>query len=42
MRKKYMYLLEKIRDSHDWPKGSRIWAEHRCTGWRVIGKMEVR
>ena len=42
MSKRYMYLLERIRDSHDWPKGSRVWAEHRCTGWRVVEKMEVR
>lgn len=27
MRKKYMYLLERIRDCHDWPKGTQIWAE---------------
>ena len=36
-----MYLLERIKDSYDWPKGSRIWAKHRCTGWRVVGRMEV-
>lgn len=42
MRKHYMYLLERIRDSPDWPKGTRIWAEHRCTGWRVVDRMEVK
>lgn len=42
MRKKYMYLLERIRDGTDWQKGTRIWAEHRCTGWRVIDRMEVK
>lgn len=41
MRKRYMYLLERIRDGHDWPKGCRIWADTPCTGWRVIQKMEV-
>lgn len=41
-RKRYMYLLERIKDSHDWPAGSQIWAEHPCTGWRIVGRMEVR
>lgn len=41
-RKKYMYLLERIRDSHDWPAGCRIWADAPCTGWRVIEKTEVK
>ena len=41
-RKKYMYLLERIKDGTDWPKGIQIWAEHRCTGWRVVQKMEVK
>ena len=41
MRKRYMYLIERIRDSRDWPKGCRIWADAPCTGWRVIQKMEV-
>ena len=41
MRKRYMYLLEAIRDGTDWQKGMRIWAEHRCTGWRVVDRMEV-
>lgn len=42
MRKRYMYLLEKIRDGTDYPKGIQIWAEHRCTGWRVIDRMEIK
>ena len=42
MRKRYMYLLEKIRDGTDYPKGIQIWAEHRCTGWRVVDRIEVR
>lgn len=41
MARKYMYQLERIKDSHDWPKGIRIWAEHRCKGWRVVQKLEV-
>lgn len=42
MSKHYMYLLEKIRDGIDYPKGIQIWAEHRCAGWRVVGKIEVK
>ena len=42
MRKKYMYKLQRIRDSRDWPKGCIIWADMPCPGWRVIEKMEVR
>lgn len=38
MGKQYVYLLERIRDSRDWPKGCRIWADMPCTGWRVIEK----
>ena len=34
-----MYLLERIKDSKDWPKGVQIWATHRCKGWRVIKKI---
>lgn len=41
-RKRYMYLLERIRDSRDWPAGCKIWAAQPCTGWRVIKKIEVR
>ena len=41
-RRKYMYLLERIKDSIDWPKGIQIWAEHPCKGWRIVEKMEVR
>lgn len=37
-----MYLLERIKDSHDWPKGSRIWATHRCKGWKVITYIKER
>ncbi len=41
-RKKYMYLLERIRDSYDWPKGIHIWADMPCTGWRIVKKEVVR
>lgn len=39
--KKYMYLLERIRDGTDWQKGMRIWADRPCPGWRVVEKMRV-
>lgn len=41
MSRKYMYLLERIKDGRDWKKGMRIWAEQPCTGWRVIEKIKV-
>lgn len=37
-----VYLLERIRDSRDWPKGIRIWADMPCPGWRVIEKMKAK
>lgn len=40
MKRKYMYLLERIRDGIDWKKGDTIWADSPCTGWRVIKKIE--
>lgn len=40
--KQYLYLLERIRDSLDWPKGSKIWTDAPCTGWRVIEKVRIR
>ena len=42
MARKYMYLLERIYDSRDWPAGCLIWADSPCVGWRVIKRMEVR
>lgn len=39
--KKNMYLLERIKDGNDWPKGIRIWAKHRCKGWRVVQTIKV-
>ena len=41
MSRKYMYLLERIKDGQDWKKGMRICAEQPCTGWRVIEKIKV-
>ena len=41
MSRKYMYLLERIKDGKDWSKGMRIWYIHPCTGWRVIEKIKV-
>ena len=38
MKRQYIYLLERIKESQDWPKGSRIWADAPCIGWRVIRK----
>ena len=40
MVRKYMYLLERIKDGADWESGMRIWANSPCTGWRVIKKIE--
>lgn len=36
-----LYLIEKIKDSRDWPAGCRIWAYAPCKGWRVIRKMKA-
>lgn len=41
MARKYMYLLERIRDGSDWEKGMRIWADSPRTGWRVVEKIRV-
>lgn len=41
MARKYMYLLERIKDGTDWKKGDRIFANSPCTGWRVVRKMEI-
>lgn len=35
-----LYLLERIKDSDDWPKGARIWAHAPCKGWRVVAKVK--
>lgn len=37
-----IYLLERIKDSYDWPKGTRIWTDQPCAGWRVVGTMRVK
>lgn len=39
-KRKYRYLLERIKDSTDWEKGARIWADSPCTGWRIIMKIK--
>lgn len=36
-----MYLLERIKDGADWKAGMRIWASHRCKGWRVVEKIKT-
>ena len=41
MTRKYMYLLERIRDGRDWEKGERIWAYAPCAGWRIVRKERV-
>lgn len=38
--RKWIYKLERIRDSIDWPKGSIVYATHKCAGWRVVGKIK--
>ena len=42
MRKRKMYLLERIKDGTDWKKGDRIWADARCSGWRVIRIIDTK
>ena len=41
-RNQYVYKLQRIRDSRDWPKGCIIWADEPCAGWRVIEKRKVQ
>lgn len=41
MSKKYMYLLERIKDGVDYESGMRIWADSPCTGWRIVEKIKV-
>ena len=38
---RYVYLIQKIKDGSDWPKGCTIWADQPCKGWRVLRKMRV-
>lgn len=42
MRKRKMYLLERIKDGTDWKKGDRIWTDARCSGWRVIRIIDTK
>lgn len=39
---KVIYVLERIKESRDWPKGARIYAEHKCRGWRTVGIIQTR
>ena len=41
MRPKYLYLIKRIKDSEQWPKGITIWAYGPCRGWRTIKKMRI-
>lgn len=41
-RRKYVYLIERVKDSIDWPKGIQIWSTRPCPGWKIVHKMEVR
>ena len=41
MRKKYVYLIQRIRGSEQWPEGITIWALQPCKGWRVIAKKPI-
>lgn len=34
----WIYVLERIKDSPQWPAGTVIHAHERCKGWRVIKK----
>lgn len=39
---RYVYKLQRIRGSIDWPEGCTIWADAPCVGWRVIEKRRMR
>lgn len=34
----WIYVLERIKDSPQWPAGTVLHAHMRCKGWRVIKK----
>ena len=34
----WIYVLERIKDSPQWPAGTVIHAHRRCKGWRVVDK----
>jgi hypothetical protein len=34
----WIYVLERIKGSPQWPTGTIIHAHSRCTGWRVLKK----
>lgn len=41
MKRRYMYLLKKIKDGTTYKKGEKVWADSPCKGWHVIRKIEV-
>ena len=38
---RYLYLLMKLKDGHDYTKGMTIWAHNPCKGWRIIKKVRA-
>ena len=34
---RYLYLIQKLKDGHDYKKGMTIWAK----GWRIIKKVRA-
>ena len=32
----WIYVLERIKDSRQWPAGAIVHAHMRCKGWRVL------
>lgn len=39
MATRYLYLLERIKDSGSYRKGERVWSHSKCAGWRVVMKV---
>lgn len=37
-----VYVLERIKESRDWPKGARIYANRPCRGWRTVDIIHVK
>ena len=38
---RYLYLLMKIKDGHDYQRGDTIWAHAPCTGWRTLKRIKI-
>lgn len=38
---RYLYLLMKIKDGHDYQRGDTIWAKAPCKGWRTLKRIRV-